>query len=423
MINSIRIAVLSDLHIGTKALALDLCPHELTPEKQISKIKDFLKIFHDHVQSADFKKNGPIDYLFITGDISNSADPIEFQLATNVLKKIALSLDVEINHIFFTPGNHDVNWPVMKLSPFDFWKKFRYKPLMQEGLIFKDRADQVLTGSFHKEPYFVVWKVEHALVIALNTAAFDTNPPTYGQHNGLIPQESIIELDKFLSTLPFEASCLRVCLLHHHPILYSDIVPNIPDYSALTNASNLLEILSKHNVDIAVHGHKHVPHLQHSQHTTNGHPLTILGAGSFSAELDTKWTGSTSNQFHVIDITARDPVTLAVSGFVSTWNYQVSGCWKTSYSETGLNATEGFGSMSTLPEIIALIDPIVETKLMQHGECEWEDITKLHTFLAHVNTKVAFAAFDQVGKTKGLRLFGEINTLDRKWSLIRARSA
>lgn len=420
MVKPVRIAVISDLHVGSKARALDLCPHELPHEKKLSKSKDFLKVFVEHVGSEKFRQAGGVDQLFVTGDISNYADPTEFNLASEVVQKIADAMGVATENIFFVPGNHDLHWPVMKLVPTSFWQNFRYAPLMQPDLIFRKRIDDAKIGAFDKAPYFIVWDSLHSLVIALNTAAFDSPDPETGKHNGLVSQETLNELDSFLATIPFDSSHSRICLLHHHPIQYSDLVPNIPDYSALTNAENLRELLSKHRVDIAIHGHKHVPHLQHTHAVTNGHPLTILGAGSFSAELETQWTGTTQNQFHIINVEGRNPNTHAVYGYVETWNFEVSGSWRASNSHTGLNATEGFGSLTTIAEIKAQVEPLVNQLISAQGTCTWEDVNSKHPHLAHVKTQVAFEVFSEIGRAKGLRVYGDVNTVDRMWALLPA---
>lgn len=423
MVTPQRIAVISDLHIGTKARALDLCPHELPPEKKVGKTKDFLKSFREYVESAAFISSGPVDHLVITGDISNQADPLEFRLAHKVMREIAESLKVRDDHVHFVPGNHDVHWPVMELTPLEFWGKYRYEPLLEPGLIFKQRMDQAKSGEFHNKPHFVIWTTPGALIVALNTAAFDAPVAEHGKHHGLVTQEALTKLDLELSSIPIDSFQIRICLLHHHPVQYSDLVANYPDYSALTNAGNLLELFSRHQIDIAVHGHKHVPHLQHVHAVTNGHPLTILGAGSFSAELESQWTGATHNQFHVINVEGRNSSTQAVYGYVATWNFEITGEWKASYGRTGLGATEGFGSLNTQAEIIAEISPAIDAIFADLGNCPWDEVLRRVPSLAHVNNRRAFEAFDSIAKAKDLRMFGDKDATGSNWVLLRKGAA
>lgn len=414
-----RIAVISDLHIGMKARALDLCPHPIPDEQKIGMTADFVSRFALHVQSPEFKRGGPIDDLFVTGDISNQADPIEFRRAHDVVCAAAQALGVPAERIFFVPGNHDVHWPVMKLSPIEFWRRFRYEPLLESGLLFRKRVEGAAMGSYHTEPHYLIWDTPQVLLLGLNTAAFDAAEPEHGKHNGLITQESLASLDAALHSMRLNQAQLRVCLLHHHPLQYSDPYPNYPDYSALTNAGNLFELFTRHRIDLVVHGHKHVPHLEHRHATTNGHPVTVLGAGSFSAKLETQWVGPTQNQFHVVNVHGRHPTTSAAVGFVETWNYDVDGFWRPSHSKTGLGATEAFGSLTTVAEIIAAVSPLVDSLLASQGNCPWSDVVRRLPELVHVNTKRAFEAFDEIKRTKNLRRYGDLDSAERDWILLR----
>jgi len=76
-------------------------------------------------------------------------------------------------------------------------------------------------------------------------------------------QSSLDWLDNELGKmLQHEPSQLRLFVVHHHPIQYSEPYPDIPafvDFSILSNAGNLHALLRKHNFDILIHGHRHVP--------------------------------------------------------------------------------------------------------------------------------------------------------------------
>ena len=416
MTKKIRIAVVSDLHIGKKTIAMDLCPHELSPEQRVGLTPNFLELFRQHVSSAEFAAEGPIDFLCVTGDISDKADPAEFELASAVISEIADSLKVGQENIYYVPGNHDVHWPIMNLTPSHFWNQYRYDPLLQPGLIFHTQIESAQTGSYHESPHFVAWVANNRLIIGINSSAYDSPIPEHGKHHGLILQSTIDELGIFLDKLPIDSDQLRICLLHHHPIIYSDPRPNEPDFSAATNSEHLFQLLSKFRFDVVIHGHKHVPHVSH--HTiSNGHPITILGAGSLSARLDSQWVGAAQNQFHVISIEGRSPTTHGVFGYVSTWDF-ISGTWRNSHSRNGLFATEGFGSLSTPQELTAVISGYVDSEISANKMCAWETLETYHPALAHVNTKIAFETFDEVGKAKGLLRFGEMDSAERRWTLL-----
>jgi 3',5'-cyclic AMP phosphodiesterase CpdA len=411
-----RIAVISDLHIGLKSIALDLCPHDLAPEQKIGRTSNFLHLFHEHVTSSEFKNRGPIDVLCITGDISDRADPKEFELANSVIGEIAKSLGVQSNEIFYVPGNHDVHWPVMNLDPAEFWKGYRYAPLLQPGLLFHSQIDMAAVGSYHEIPHFAAWISDpNKIMIGVNSAAFDSPQPEHGKHHGLIHQKTIDDLKIFLQNLPTTSpEQLRICLLHHHPIAYSDPRPNEPDFSAAANAEHLFQLLSEHRFDLIIHGHKHVPHITYRAQITNGHPIMVLGAGSFSARLDSQWVGTAQNQFHVIDIAGRNPSTHGIYGNVSTWDF-VNGAWMGSHSRNGICAIENFGALSTPQEITTAINDYVDAEIKAKKFCKWKTLEEHVPDLAHVNTKIAFDTFSAIGKSKGLQTFGELDAPNRGW--------
>lgn len=413
-----RIAVISDLHIGKKSRALDLCPHELSAEDKIGLTNAFVEKFVEHVSSHEFTSTGKIDFLCIAGDICNQAHPLEFQCAHEAVIKIANALKINTEQIYFVPGNHDIHWPVMDLKPVDFWRRFRYEPLLQADLIFKKQLQTAIYGDFHDSPYFTVWQFDGHLIIGINSAAFDSPIAEHGKHHGLIAQETLDKLDNFLEKHAIVITKLRICVLHHHPIQYSDPLPDFPDFSTATNAGNFFGILSKHKIDIVIHGHKHVPHLKHHQISNNGHPITILGAGSFSAILDTKWVGTVANQFHIINVEGRDQKSGAAVGHVATWDFDISGHWKTSHTRTGLCATEGFGSLLTPTAVIEKIGSITDQFINKSGHCSWEMLVNEIPELQHVNTEVAFRALEDIAKSRNIQLFGEVNTTNRKWVLL-----
>ena len=416
-----RIAIVSDLHIGTKARGLDMCPHVVEKDKKANFHTDYLSYFIKFVSSSAFSTLGPIDMLCVTGDISNTAAPSEFILAHEVIQKIADAIKVPLERVYYVPGNHDVHWAVSNLDPSDFWKRYRYEPLMQPGLVFGTQLTNSKTGAFNADPHFVVWSEKQYLVVGFNSAAYDAPKPDDDEHHGLIHPDTLAELDAFLTNSGFDSDIPRICLVHHHPIQYSDPTPAQADFSALTNAGDFLELLSKHKFDLIFHGHKHVPHLQRCSGAPNGHPITVLGAGSFSAQLDSRWIGTIANQFHVVNVEGRDKGNGALYGHISNWVFDTAGTWKVSHSQTGLCATEAFGSLVTSTELETEISSHVDAFLAKHQSCTWEDLVAASPSLRHANTTNAHEALQRVATSKRLKLLGEVDTNRTNWTLLPPR--
>lgn len=417
MLKRTRIALISDLHIGREAIAIDLCPHEIDGDDKVGMETNFLLKFRTFVTSAEFSSGGAIDYLCVTADISHRADPKEFEHAHKVIADLADSLSVPHERVFFVPGNHDVHWPVMSLEPKAFWDRFRYEPLLQEKLIFKEQISRAESGSFHQLPHFVAWKADGNLVVGINSAAFDAPDPDDGKHHGLIHPDTLHELEIFLDQLVYDPDVLRICLVHHHPLNYSDSQPDLPDFSAAINAQNLLNLLSKHKFDLLFHGHKHVAQLTHYGSTNNGHPVTVLGAGSLSAQLSPKWCGLAQNQFHIIEVTERDARTHAAIGHVATWNF-VNRSWREGQHDFGLCAKEGFGTLSTASELESEIASRLDGILKNKGICRWSDLESAMPSLQYVNTKAAYIALDRITRERGAEFLADLNSRKQKWVVL-----
>ena len=417
MLKKTRIALVSDLHIGREAISTDLCPHELDGSDIVGMETNFLQKFRALVTSPELINEGEIDYLCVTGDISDRADPKEFAHAHIVISQLADSLSVPESRVFFVPGNHDVHWPVMNLEPKDFWDRFRYEPLLQNDLLFKKQLANAESGDFHQVPHFVAWRTDSNIIIGINSAAFDDPKPDDGKHHGLIHSKTLSELELFLETLPYDPTALRVCLVHHHPLNYSDSQPDLADFSAAINAQNLLNLLSKHKFDLLLHGHKHVAQLTHYGSTNNGHPVTVLGAGSLSAQLSSRWCGLAQNQFHIIEVTERDSKTHAAIGHVSTWNF-VNRTWREGQHDYGLCAKEGFGTLSTAAELEYQIAVKLDEILKIKDVCRWADLESAIPSLKYVNTKAAYNAIDRIARDRGVEFVGDLNAKKQKWIVL-----
>lgn len=104
----IKVLVISDLHIGEAARSSDFRP----PNYDISLcLEDNYKIdFVDFVN----KEKIIADYLVVSGDITDKASCDEFMLAKEIINDIATSAGVSETNIICIPGNHDVDWSVLK---------------------------------------------------------------------------------------------------------------------------------------------------------------------------------------------------------------------------------------------------------------------------------------------------------------------
>ena len=325
----LSIAVVSDLHIGG-ARSRDLCPKDPPDVPD----ENYVDRFRAHAATHGIQS----DIVLCPGDATQGLDPAEVQRSAQVLREIATALGVADDKIYYTPGNHDVDWSAMRIpDTTGFRRTQRFEP-MRAGGGHLDQWCRLGSGVLLEAPHVSVVDSPDIRLALVNTVAHDG--PDSKVHHGAVSQESVEALDQALQSLA-QTDSPRVCLLHHHPIQYTNPLPDDVDFSVMSNAENLLSVLAQHRFDILVHGHRHSPRVV--TYSVNGsHPLVIVGAGSFSARLDSRWAGIVNNQFHIIRVDGRTSQG-CVKGQVESWAYVASSGWVPSQQHNGIAHLRRFG--------------------------------------------------------------------------------
>lgn len=330
----LRIAVLSDLHIGEGARTADLCPSGGGPALRVP----FKKLFLDFVSQASIRAN----YLLIPGDITSSCQSAEIDAASDFLAEIAVAMEVPEQCIAWVPGNHDVDWAVLQVpqSPEIRWQQ-RYDPWRHGGKLFATAQPQA--GTILDPPFVGAWTAGQLSIVGYNSACQDRPETTV--HHGVFKPEHLPALDALASELGTGAAQVRVFMVHHHPVAQRFAVPGAgqEDFSLLQNARSMLHALRQWNFDLLVHGHAHQPSFE-VQQIDGGNPIAVLGAGSFCGQLPGEWHGSINNVFHLIHIDGRHPETGHVVGCVRTWAFYPGHGWLPSREPAdGMEHREPFG--------------------------------------------------------------------------------
>lgn len=365
----LNIAVLSDLHIGNGARAKDLCPYEnnnVVDSDYVGKFIDFIK-----------KNKIRANYLIISGDISHEGQPDEFILASKLIIQIADTLKVHKKNIFIVPGNHDVDWSIIKNYPQDksgLRIKQRYDPIKYEECIFSKIFTQK-KSLLLEEPYFTIWDSTKILVIGYNSSWHDDSDVRV--HYGLFSEDTQGKLEKCLIEISKLEEKLKIFIVHHHPVQYSNPLPNEPDFSTMTNAENLLNVLKSYKFDMLIHGHKHSPKF-HTYIIDSDFPIAVLCSGSFSYKLDTRWSGHVNNQFHMIEIHGRDKKELCIYGTVNSWTYLSGHGWRPSKVHNGIRHKNYFGKYTSPNKLKQFLAPTIKRELEAKDYVLWSVIlTKL----------------------------------------------
>lgn len=384
------IAVISDLHVGKKARGKDLCPYKESEAIE----EDYREKFLEFINQQDIRA----DYLLIPGDVTNSAQPDEVKLASEVISEIAEALNVSLERIAFAPGNHDVDWQVLKdEDKTGLRRSQRYDPIKGGRWIF----EQIMSrGRNHicEEPYFSFWEDDSLQVVGYNSSWDDD--PDLALHRGSVNQKHLVRLEQELSTIGSSSSQVRILVVHHHPVQYSNPIPNDSDFSILDNAENLMELLQKYHFDLLIHGHKHNPRFK-IYIVDSGFPIAILCAGSFSAVLDPRWSGLVNNQFHMVRIFGRDEESQCVYGEVESWTYVCGHDWQPSESHNGIEHRHPFGKYVLPENLKSTLHSFLKQEFDNRQNVEWSAIVSRFPHFQYLPHNLLVGTLDGLASEMG----------------------
>jgi 3',5'-cyclic AMP phosphodiesterase CpdA len=395
--------VLSDLHVGDAARSADLSLPRSAGGKPTGYVDEFRTFVADQKLRADL--------LLFAGDITDSAHPVEFQLAGGAVQTLAATFGLSLDRdVALVPGNHDVNWKSLSQYPDDITRysaESRYYPIRYHSWPF----DPMLRdGHRHlcEPPYFTIRETTRAIIVGLNSSAHDgpLDDPDK-PHYGLAPNDSLIALDTHLSELEYDPAVLRVFLVHHHVVPRDDRARNHHDPSLLVNAAELLDILGKHRFDIVVHGHKHVPAV--STHVTSSNfPLLVVGAGSFSAMIDPRNAGPIQNSFHEIQVDGRHRVDGTVMGRVRSWAYVFPEGWQAGEHVLGIEHVVPYGCYESPAALLMRAQAVIDARLRAGADhVLWTQVISALPELAYLNVDATAQLVQDACATRGLVQIGE----------------
>lgn len=334
-IKEINIAIISDLHCSSnkgKTIETYLYTDNLRKPNKHHPVEALNELID--------KKPIKADFLLSPGDLTDKIDITGLNQGWSFLEEIARKLGCE-EKIIATIGNHDFD-SRNKLKEYT-QPDFHLKNL-KDNFPFKGEKSKFWQNNFQ------ILEYDDISILNLNTvyshSKEDINED--GTSNGYISKldsnilESIEEEIKNIDKNKF-----KIALLHHHPILYSDL--NLSSYSdndVLRGGDMLLKILNKYNYNFVLHGHKHVPRFLIQEN------LPIFCSGSFSSLLNLQESNS-RNTFHLLKlkIIKNKKIDEIKVGEIYTWEFKKGSGWnKPNDHESKLIHRIGFGLKIDLPE-------------------------------------------------------------------------
>jgi predicted phosphodiesterase len=387
-----RIAVISDLHIGEKARGKDFCPNGNNKWLEENFINDFIYFVE--------KENFNVDYLIVSGDISSTASYSEFQLAKEIINNIAKVLKIPQNKTLVTLGNHDVDWTVINLANSDDKKELEFRKTQRYDTFRTSFIGDNNLAELVVDPYFTIWDFEDLYVVGFNSAWHDELNKKV--HYGLITDEIISKIETQIKSNDL-SSKIRLLVIHHHLYPYSDLISYEEDFSIMINSENLLKMLARNKFDMVVHGHKHVPHIV-TQEIDSIHPISFLCAGSFSALLDQRLNGYALNMFHIINFEGRDITNDRIFGYIENYSYSSPHKWlKSVKNNSNVLYEHGFGSFSCLKTLKQEIVPLILKEIENNGSAVWSNFCEKNRKLKFHPAEFIDLLTDEIAIELGVR--------------------
>ncbi|MDI1481444.1 metallophosphoesterase [Polyangium sp. y55x31] len=286
----IRILHLSDLHL-----------HEGDDPDVL--LQPLLTDLRDRVEGLALEK---LDFVVVSGDLSNRASPGELEAARHFLSRLAEAMGLTADRCIVVPGNHDLDWDT---EVYDFKKRRAVDPkrlapgsfveqesgyLVRDDARYPDRFRNFSRHLYHplclreypltpeEQGLALLFPAERIQFVSLNSA-FEIDEYHRGRsaiHPGALSRalaeaERQIEEARRRGDLDANASVLRFAVFHH-PVTGNEKMAD----------DAFLERLRRADVRAVLHGHVHEDRADLVGYLHPARRLHVVGAGSFGAPAD-----------------------------------------------------------------------------------------------------------------------------------------
>lgn len=297
-----RIALISDIHFGKKAVCNDF---SIEGEQIELEESHNARPLYDGM--IEILKNEKPEYLFVAGDLTSSGSPIEYKYCYEKIIELGKSINVDKTKIVFCLGNHDVDWRISDIKGqysgnyskddldyvYDFYQALSYQASIKTGI--QNDLESIAADTFLL-PQTGVIEYENCIVFVLNSSHQSASDQKY-KHGYLSAEQ--LEWFSTAAKRYKENSKLKIVLLHHHPFNYSFPLPGL-DISTLEEGSEIIKTCGECGIDIVIHGHRHQPQAKTRMETGWEKAVTYICAGSLSVNATDRSPGI-PNTFHLID--------------------------------------------------------------------------------------------------------------------------
>ncbi|WP_022664488.1 TIR domain-containing protein [Desulfospira joergensenii] len=265
--NEYIIIHISNLHFGESD---NLNYHTNFNEWYKSLCQD-IRICSNDVQEAN-------KFLVISGDISFSAKPNEYYMASKIINTIRTSTNIKSNNTIIVPGNHDNSW-------LDFDSNCIHNKTLSQ---FKDFLSNTLSNSA-SIPYFNIDKTNKVVFMGFNSTSNTNKKSSYGY----IDKKQISFFSRQLSKYNLD-NYILIAVSHHG--LDTTLVGD----HYLRNSNAFQDFMNEWSVNLLLHAGGHIPGFNWSLYQTSYGKHINVAAGTISPE---RWRSSFQNrEYQIIEI-------------------------------------------------------------------------------------------------------------------------
>lgn len=345
--NSFTFLVLADIHFGNS----DDAPEFNVPSE--SSLKEDKQQSNNRLQALinTVKTTSPLPTaILVLGDLTSSALPSEFCECKKLVHHIADELNISHEKIFFTYGNHDVDWRICKLSQqkeHNRDKYYNYIAACTGGILWGCEKTSLclelgpVIGSG-------VFEVDAHRIFILNSGWSCTNEQIFP--HGRLGEKQFQWFQEALSNYK-SLDGWNIVMSHHHAHGYAYPTPCL-DISCLEEGADLLQLMGNEGIDIFCHGHRHHAIAETIIKDTWEKPITFFCAGSVAANSKDRSNGKIPNLFHIICLNKRIESKAAI-GYIRSYKYGLGGWNEIQHAdETPLNYEHWFG----IPNAVQAMD-------------------------------------------------------------------
>jgi 3',5'-cyclic AMP phosphodiesterase CpdA len=216
----------------------------------------------------------------ISGDLTQKGTLDEFRQVELLVERLRNQEELgvrELDRIFFTPGNHDLNW--RSTDDVERWDQFA-------GFLTR------VTTKVHLAQDAAMFggvQISHAtktVVLSLNSETKVMDEAGERSRGDLHPMQ-LAWARQQLEQLPDEIAryYIKIAMVHHHVVLLPSSAEAGRGYDSITGADKLLPMLHEHGFHVVLHGHKHYPHtfredVRNAFIRSDNHSLFIVAGGT-----------------------------------------------------------------------------------------------------------------------------------------------